>query len=339
VNDHRSDPGAQALGDFVVDAEVVGTRLDVAVAGALAISRSRAAARIADGDVTVDGRAVNKQHRLRAGERVVMSEPAPPVAAGPAPPVPPVRFEDEHLLVVAKPAGLVVHPGAGTRDGTLVDALLATGGPLAPAGGEGRPGIVHRLDRDTSGLLMIARTDEAHAGLVAALRERRVTRHYLALVAGVPRAARGRIEGPIGRDPTDRLRFAVVADGKPAVTRYRTLATGSVPDLAAHRAEVSLLACRLESGRTHQIRVHLTTLGHPVVGDPTYGRRTELARALGLTRPFLHAAALAFDHPVTGDRIDLVEPLPQALADALALAAIEAPGAERLGEGDLVTGS
>jgi 23S rRNA pseudouridine1911/1915/1917 synthase len=334
-----SDQDAPGREVFVADADLDGIRLDVAVAAALAMARRRAAARIADGDVAGDGRVVGKQHRMRAGEQVAIGEPAPPAAAGPAPPVPPVRFEDEHLLVVAKPAGLVVHPGAGTPDGTLVDALLAAGGELAPAGGEGRPGIVHRLDRDTSGLLMIARTDEAHAGLVTALRERRVTRHYLALVAGAPRAARGRIEGPIGRDPADRLRFAVVADGKPAVTRYRTLATGAAPDLAAHRAEVALLACRLESGRTHQIRVHLTTLGHPIVGDPTYGRRTELARAVGLTRPFLHAAALAFDHPVTRERIDLVEPLPEALADALALVGIEAPGAERLGEGELVTGS
>jgi len=333
------DQDGDRVAGFVADAESDGVRLDVAVAGVLAISRSRAAARIADGDVTVDGRVVNKQHRLRPGEQVAFTAPAPPPAAGPPPAVPPVRFEDEHLLVVAKPAGLVVHPGAGTPDGTLIDALVGAGGALAPAGGAGRPGVVHRLDRDTSGLLMVARTDEAHAGLVEALRERRVTRHYLALVAGIPRAARGRIEGPIGRDPLDRLRFAVVADGKPAVTRYRTLATGLAPDVAAHRGEVALLACRLESGRTHQIRVHLTTLGHPIVGDPTYGRRAELARSLGLSRPFLHAAALAFDHPITGERIDLVEPLPEALAGALDRVGIEAPGPERLGEGELATGA
>lgn len=333
------DQDVDRVEGFVADAELDGVRLDVAVAGVLAISRSRAAARIADGDVTVDGRVVNKQHRMRAGEQVAFTAPAPPPAAGPPPAVPPVRFEDEHLLVVAKPAGLVVHPGAGTPDGTLIDALVAAGGALAPAGGAGRPGVVHRLDRDTSGLLMVARTDEAHAGLVEALRERRVTRHYLALVAGIPRAARGRIEGPIGRDPLDRLRFAVVTDGKPAVTRYRTLATGLAPDMAAHRAEVALLACRLESGRTHQIRVHLTTLGHPIVGDPTYGRRAELARSVGLSRPFLHAAALAFDHPITGERIDLVEPLPEALAGALDLVGIEAPGPERLGEGESAAGA
>jgi 23S rRNA pseudouridine1911/1915/1917 synthase len=330
-----SGPEVDRLEAFVAETVLDGVRLDVAVAGQLGISRSRAAARIAAGDVTVDGRIVNKQHRMRAGERIAIAEPAPPPAAGPAPPTPPIRFEDEHLLVVAKPAGLVVHPGAGTPDGTLIDALLAEGGPLAPAGGEGRPGVVHRLDRDTSGLLMVARTDAAHAGLVEALRERRVTRHYLALVAGIPRAARGRIEGPIGRDPGDRLRFAVVADGKPAVTRYRTLATGTAPELVAHRAEVALLACRLESGRTHQIRVHLTTLGHPIVGDPTYGRRSELARSVALARPFLHAAALAFDHPITGERIDLVEPLPEELAHALDLVGIDPPTPELLAEGDV----
>lgn len=331
-----SGTDADAARGFVADPDLDGVRLDVAVAGWLEVSRSRSVARIAAGDVTVDGRTVTKQHRMRAGERVAIAEPAPPPEAGPAPPVPPIRFEDEHLVVVAKPAGMVVHPGAGTPDGTLVDALLAAGGPLAPAGGDGRPGVVHRLDRDTSGLLMVARTDAAHAGLVEALRERQVTRHYLALVAGIPRNARGRIEGPIGRDPGDRLRFAVVADGKPAVTRYRTLSTGAAPDLVAHRAEVALLACRLESGRTHQIRVHLTALGNPIVGDPTYGRRAELARSVGLSRPFLHAAALAFDHPITGQRIDLVEPLPDELAHALDLVGIDPPGPDRLAEGELV---
>ena len=325
------------ISDFVVTDELEGLRLDVVLAARLALSRSRAAARVAAGDVTVDGRDVNKQHRMRVGERVTITAAAPPPAPGPAPPMPPVRFEDEHVLVVAKPAGLVVHPGAGTPDGTLIDALLAAGGPLAPAGGKGRPGIVHRLDRDTSGLLMIARTDRAHAGLVEALRERQVTRHYLALVAGIPRAARGRVEGPIGRDPVDRLRFAVVSDGKPAVTRYRTLGTGLAPEMVAHRGQVALLACRLESGRTHQIRVHLTTLGHPIVGDPTYGRRAELARAVGVSRPFLHATALAFDHPVTGERIDLVEPLPEELAAALATVGIEAPDPALLREAEPLT--
>jgi 23S rRNA pseudouridine1911/1915/1917 synthase len=321
---------------FVADEVLDGVRLDVALAEQLDVSRSRAAARITAGDVTIDGSSVNKQHRMRVGERVTIAEAAPPPPPGPALALPPVRFQDDHLVVVAKPAGLVVHPGAGTPDGTLVDALLAAGISLAPAGGEGRPGIVHRLDRDTSGLLMVACSDEAHTGLVEALRERRVTRHYLTMVAGIPRAARGRIEGPIGRDPSDRLRFAVVTDGKPAVTRYRTLATGVVPEVPEHRASVALLACRLESGRTHQIRVHLTTLGHGVVGDPTYGRRAELARAVALTRPFLHATALAFDHPVTGERIDLVEPLPAELLQALAIVGIEPPDPAQLAESDLV---
>ena len=310
---------------FVAEESAVGDRLDVVLAAHLGVSRSQAAARIAAGDVTVDGRASTKHHRVRTGEHIEVADPAP-VQGPAAPPVPPIRYEDEHLLVVAKPAGLVVHPGPGHASGTLVDALLAAGFDLAPAGGEGRPGIVHRLDRDTSGLLVVARTDAAHAGLVAALQRRDVSRRYLALVSGVPAADRGRIEAPIGRDPRDRKRFAVVTDGKPAVTRYVSLGRGEVPDVPPHRSTVSLLACRLETGRTHQIRVHLTTLGHPVVGDPTYGRRADVAAGLGLTRPFLHATALAFGHPVTGAHVALDEPLPDDLAVALVPTGIAPPG-------------
>ena len=313
------------MNELLAPASVAGDRLDVVLAAHLGISRSRAAARIAAGDVTVDGKPSTKHHRVRAGEHIEIAAPAP-IERPDAPPVPPIRYEDKHLLVVAKPAGMVVHPGPGHASGTLVDALAAAGHELAPAAGDGRPGIVHRLDRDTSGLLVVARTDVAYAGLVAALQHRDVSRRYLALVSGVPGADRGRIEAPIGRDPRDRKRFAVVTDGKPAVTRYVSLARGTVPDVPPHRATVSLLACRLESGRTHQIRVHLTTLGHPVVGDPTYGRRADVAAGLGLTRPFLHAAALAFDHPVTGTRVAVEEPLPDELVAALEAAGIAPPG-------------
>jgi 23S rRNA pseudouridine1911/1915/1917 synthase len=309
---------------FDVDAHREGVRLDVAVAEHLGCSRSRAAARIAADEVLVDARPTTKQHRLRSGERVEVLEAAPAPAA-PAPALPPVRFEDEHLLVVAKPAGLVVHPGAGHPDGTLVRALAGAGYDLAPAGGEGRPGIVHRLDRDTSGLLVVARTDAAHAGLVAAMRDRQVTRRYLALVRGVPSATRGRIDAPIGRDPAARTRFAVVRDGKPAVTRYRVLGRGQAPVVERARAELALLRCRLETGRTHQIRVHLTTYGHPIVGDPTYGAAGDVARALGLERPFLHAVDLAFDHPVSGQRVRVTEPLPADLTAALERAQLVLP--------------
>jgi hypothetical protein len=188
--------------------------------------------------------------------------------------------------------------------------------PLAPAGGDERPGIVHRLDRDTSGLLLVAKTDEAHAGLVDALRDRRVERRYLAMVDGIPSSPRARIEAPIGRDPRDRLRFAVVAGGREAVTRYVLLAEGAVVAADGQSRPVALLACRLETGRTHQIRVHLSSIGHPVCGDATYRADVRRSRALGLERPFLHAVALALDHPVSGERLELTEPVPDELVAA-----------------------
>jgi 23S rRNA pseudouridine1911/1915/1917 synthase len=312
------------VSDFHIGEEHRGSRLDVVLADLLGESRSRAAVRIADGRVTVDGRVVGKNHRVTAGEHVEVAAAEVAASTNPAPPLPPVRYEDEHLLVVAKPAGLVVHPGHGNPDGTLVDALQAAGTPLAPAGGAERPGIVHRLDRDTSGLLAVAKTDEAHAGLVEQLRVRRVERRYLALVDGVPPRPRARIEAPIGRDPRDRLRFAVVATGREAVTRYEVLGEGHAQNADGISGEVSLLSCRLETGRTHQIRVHLASLGNPVSGDTTYRADVRLARALGLTRPFLHAAALTFDHPVTGTRVEVTEPLPADLRAAATIAGLEA---------------
>lgn len=307
---------------FTIGDDQAGDRLDVIVAAVLELSRSRAAARIQAGEVTVDGEVVGKQHRPRVGQTVeVAAETAPPPTAAPA--LPPVRYRDDHLVVVAKPPGLVVHPGAGHATDTLVDALRAAGVPLAPAGGELRPGIVHRLDRDTSGLLVVASTDEAYAGLTRQLAEREVTRRYLALVVGVPTEPRGRIEAPIGREPGSRTRFGVVAGGKPAVTRYRVLADGVVAGPKEQR--VSLLTCQLETGRTHQIRVHLTALGHPVVGDPTYGPRRRLAEALGARRPLLHAASLRLRHPVTAAEIAVDEPPPDDLRAACAAVGIDPP--------------
>jgi 23S rRNA pseudouridine1911/1915/1917 synthase len=312
---------------FVVADHDEGDRLDVVIARTLDLPRAQVTGRIDAGEVTVDGAVVRRSHRVRPGERVALeaveASPGPP-----PPPLPPIRFRDEHLVVVAKPPGLVVHPGAGHPSGTLVDALAAAGIALAPAGGEGRPGVVHRLDRDTSGLLVVACTDPVHAALVDALRRREVARRYLALVDGVPKARVGRIEAPIGRDPVHRRRFATIPEGKPSTTRYTTLATGDVDG-----RPVSLLACRLESGRTHQIRVHLTAIGHPVLGDPVYGPRPTVAAELGLPRPALHAGRLAFTHPVTGATIDLAEPLPNDLVAALARAGIAAPDvAEVLGD-------
>lgn len=309
---------------FVATEDQDGVRLDVAVAAVLGISRSQAASQIDADLVVVDGRVRPRHHRLRPGETIEVRA-APGRNTLPPPAVPPVRYDDEHLLVIAKPAGMVVHPGAGHPEGTLVDALRAARHTLAPAAGELRPGIVHRLDRDTSGLLMIARTDEAYRGLVAALRRRTVRRGYLALVRGVPEVARGRIDAPIGRDPHQRTRFAVTRAGKPSITRYRVLSSGIIPGVPEPRSEVALLACALETGRTHQIRVHLTTLGHPVVGDPTYGPATDAARALALDRPFLHAASLRFTHPVTGAAVAVDEPLPDSLMDALRRADIALP--------------
>ena len=300
----------------------VGQRLDVVLAELLAESRSRAAARIDAGEVTLDGRTVARNRRVARGQVLALAASAPPPTSGPPPALPPVRYEDEHLLVLAKPAGLVVHPGAGHDDGTLVDALCGAGLELATAGDRDRPGIVHRLDRDTSGLLLVAKTDDAYHGLVDALRERRVERRYLALVDGLPARSRARIEAPIGRDPRDRMRFAVVADGREAITRYVVLAQGAAQTRDEGARPVCLLACRLETGRTHQIRVHLSSIGHPVCGDATYRADVRLSRALGLHRPFLHAASLALDHPVTGARLEVAEPVPDDLRAAAVAAGV-----------------
>lgn len=292
-----------------VGPEHAGRRLDAALADWSATSRSAAARWLDEAEATVDGLPVRRSHVLNPGEEIhVPALPLPDLA--PAPPLPPVRHRDEHLLVVAKPAGLVVHAGAGHRGDTLVDALQAAGIPLAAGGGEHRPGIVHRLDRDTSGLLVVASTDAAHAGLVAQLRERTMNRRYLALVRGVPPAS-GTVDAPIGRDPTDRQRFACVPDGKPARTHFVRIAVGQ-----ADGNDVSVLACRLETGRTHQIRVHLRAVGHPVLGDDRYGGDGVASRALEVPRVALHAARLGFDHPVLDGGVDLVEPVPEDLAGA-----------------------
>lgn len=299
---------------FVVGEEEAGERLDVVLAERLAVSRSQAGRRLEAGEVEVDGQPAVKSLRVQAGQRVRVAMPAS-AAPTPAPDAPPIRYEDEHLAVLSKPAGLVTHPGAGTPDGTLVQALQAAGVPLAPAGGAVRPGIVHRLDKDTSGLLVVAKTDVAFAGLVAALKEHRVERRYVAAVEGHLPTPRGRVDAPIGRDPGNRKRFACVPEGKRAVTHWEQLASAPVPEPLD--GEVSLVRCRLETGRTHQIRVHLAYAGHPVVGDRVYGARRDLHPRLGLDRFFLHAHELAFTHPVTGEDVAVTEPLPADLRDAL----------------------
>jgi 23S rRNA pseudouridine1911/1915/1917 synthase len=267
-------------------------------------SRATAERLVEAGGVRVGGTARPKSYRLAAGEEV---EFAPPVPVGlitrPEPMELRIAYEDEHLLVVDKPAGLTVHPGSGRDTGTLVHGLLGrvAGGP------EERPGIVHRLDRDTSGLMVVARTEEAFRGLQVLVRKRSLERGYLALVHGRPQSRRGLIEAPIGRDRRDPTRQSLDTDTpREAVTHFEL-----VELLDGH----ALLSVRLETGRTHQIRVHLTAIGLPVVGDPVYG-----VRGFGLERQFLHAASLAFPHPVTGEQIATGSPLPADLAEALELA-------------------
>ncbi len=291
-----------------IPAALAGERLDRVVALVTGASRADAAALVATGGATLDGERVSGKHRVRAGQLLAVDPellpPAPLPAADPAVPVP-VAHVDDAVIVVDKPAGLVVHPGAGAPDGTLVNGLLARFPELAAVGDPARPGIVHRLDKGTSGLMVVARTRSAYEHLLDALARHDVTREYVALVRGVPAAASGLIDAPLGRSPRDPLRRAVVTGGRPARTRYEVL-----EQFGSH----ALLRCALETGRTHQIRVHLAAIGHPVVGDPTYGGAHD---AFGLDRPFLHAARLSFEHPVDGRRVTFESPLPGDLAGVL----------------------
>ncbi|HET8530441.1 MAG TPA: RluA family pseudouridine synthase, partial [Methylomirabilota bacterium] len=257
----------------VVEGDSAGARLDQWLAGRLPeLSRMRVKALIAGGRTRVDGRAVKAAHRVQAGEHVEVTIP-PPARDGIAPEAVPLHvvFEDAHVLVVDKPAGMVTHPGAGRIDGTLAAAALAHAPEMAGVGSPRRPGIVHRLDKGTSGLIVLAKTQAAYDGLTAQLARRTVSRRYLALAQGAMRRAQGTVDAPIGRDPRSRVRMAIVPEGrgKRAVTHYRVLER-----FGGGASAVTLIECRLETGRTHQIRVHLASLGHPLLGDETYrGRR------------------------------------------------------------------
>lgn len=281
-----------------------GTRLDRFLAAPLG-SRAYAQALIDAGHVRVDGEVVPKRHLVRAGETVEVDErrgeASPEIEAGPVAEFT-VAYEDEYLLVVDKPAGVVVHPARGHWTGTLAQALADRA-----AGGEERwrAGIVHRLDRDTSGLLVVAKSDAVHRALKALLARRRLRREYLALVDGHPSARTGTIDAPIGRDRRDRKLMSIDTD-EPREARTHFELERLLPAAA-------LLRVVLETGRTHQIRVHLAAIGHPVSGDPVYG----VAGRFGLSRQFLHAARLAFLHPVTRARVDVMSPLPEDLAAAL----------------------
>ncbi len=289
----------------IVDAGEAGERLDLWLARRRPEhSRARWQQLIRAGGVRVNGRPSKPHRRLAAGERVSWTEPEPmretPLIAEDIPLH--ILFEDEEMVVLDKPPGLVVHPAPGHESGTLVNALLHHCADLAGIGGERRPGIVHRLDRDTSGVMVAAKTERAMTALQRQFRARRVRKEYRALVWGCPEPPVGRIETLIGRSPAHRKKMSArVATGRPAVTHYEVLETYET---------VSLLALRIETGRTHQIRVHLAHIGHPVVGDPIYGRGRRGALPLPAGRQMLHAASLAFDHPRTGERLEFVAPMP-----------------------------
>ena len=316
-------PAAPAAADEVHDLAVpaglaAGTRLDTWLAHVLpALSRARLQALMRDGLVTLNDRAAKPSDRPRPGSPVLVRVPAP-TPATPQPEALPldVVYEDADIVVLDKPAGLVVHPAPGHASGTLVNALLHHCDDLAGVGGVERPGIVHRLDKDTTGLMVVAKHDAAMAALVQAFQSGRVHKEYLALAHGAPPREAGTIETRLGRHPRDRKRMAVVArGGKTATTHYRVIA----------RADgLALIRVRLETGRTHQIRVHLAHLGAPLVGDPLYGspRRDKALPFPPPGRQMLHAAALAFSHPVTGQPLSFQRPPPadmQALLDALHL--------------------
>lgn len=311
---------------LVVPADARGDRIDRVVAALLDEPRAQAQARVGRGEVTVDGTVVRKSYRVHGGEQVVVADV--PTASVTAPPPVAVRFADDHVMVVAKPAGMVVHPGAGVRDGTLVDALRAMGVSLADGDDPARPGIVHRLDRGTSGLLVVARTGEALRGLREQFDAHGTTRRYWALVDGAPAHARATIDAPIARHPGDRTRFRTAPGGRPAVSRY---------EVERSWGRATSLRVTLETGRTHQVRVHLAALGHPVVGDRAYGASPALAAELGLDRPALHAEHLGFAHPITGTRVTVEEPCPDDLRRAVRL--LDAAGGSHPRDHDSGVGS
>ncbi|MBW3666496.1 MAG: RluA family pseudouridine synthase [Actinobacteria bacterium] len=287
-----------------VPAHLDGERVDKVLAELFDLSRSRARA-LAEQGVTIDGEEAGPSDRVRSGQEIGASSPEVELVLVPEPVQFGILYEDEDLVVVDKPPGLVVHPGAGNRGGTLAAGLLHRFPELAGVGPPGRAGLVHRLDKDTSGALLVARSEAGFDALTRALRARKIERVYLALVEGIMAAPTGTVEAPIGRDPVHATRRAVSHGGKPARTHYRM-----VEELT--RRGLSLLEVRLETGRTHQIRVHLAAISHPVAGDRVYGTLTP-----ELPRMFLHAARLGFDHPRREERIEITSELPRDLATAL----------------------
>ncbi len=294
-----------------------GERLDAALARMFGLSRARAAELIGDGSVLVGGRPAAKSDRVPAGEWLDVTLPQPATAPPPPEPVPglTVVYEDADIMVVDKPRGVAAHPTPGWTGPTVLQGLAAAGHSIATSGAAERQGIVHRLDANTSGLMVVAKSERAYSALKQAFRDREVDKVYHALVQGHPDPLRGTVDAPIARHPSGDGRFAVVAGGRPSVTHYDTL--------EAFRA-ASLTEVLLETGRTHQIRVHMAAIRHPCVGDRLYGADPVLAARLGLTRQWLHAVRLGFSHPGDGRRVEFTSAYPDDLAHALDVLRAEA---------------
>ena len=288
-----------------------GMRLDAALARLFGLSRTAAAALIEAGDASLDGRSASKSDRLTAGSWLEVTLPAPAAAPTADPhPVPGLNvvYADDHIVVVDKPIGVAAHPSPGWTGPTVVDGVAAMGHRISTSGAAERQGVVHRLDAGTTGLMVLAKSERAYTLLKRAFKEREVSKVYHALVQGHPDPTRGTIDAPIDRHPSSDWRFAVVAGGKPSITHYDTV--------EAFRA-ATLLEVTLETGRTHQIRVHFSALRHPCVGDLMYGADPTLAARLGLTRQWLHAHRLGFAHPDTGERVEFTSPYPDDLRNSL----------------------
>jgi 23S rRNA pseudouridine1911/1915/1917 synthase len=325
---------AKARGNVshTVRADEAGGRIDVFIAEAgLLASRAMAQKLIERNCVRVNGQTVTKRYKPRGGDRITIEIPpsesseliAEDIALD-------IRYEDEYLIVLSKAAGMVVHPAHGHWSGTLVHALLGYSEDLGTLAGDERPGIVHRLDKDTSGLMLVAKNDDVQRALQSAIKQRLVERRYVTLVHGRIVPDTGLVDAPIGRHPKEPRKMWVsdAAGARQAVTSFRTLErfeAGAVDD------GYTLVECKLQTGRTHQIRVHMAYIKHAVVGDPLYGRR-RLKEDLGLERQFLHSYSLAFDHPVTGERVALVDPIPADLAAALGSIADRSAGVTPAGE-------
>ncbi len=323
VDDSDDDLSADDGGETITGTIPAGERLDKALSAASGLSRERVKALIGEGAVLVGGKPVKSGSAKSATQAEFTIEVPAPAPAEAIPQDIPLKvvFEDEHLIVIDKPAGMVVHPAAGNPDGTLVNALLwhcahNSGGQLSGIGGVARPGIVHRIDKDTSGLLVAAKSDAAHEGLAKQFADHSIERAYRAVVKGHPDPASGTVRGRIGRSNKDRKKMAVLGDdetrGKHAVTHYRTL-----QDLKG----AALIECTLETGRTHQIRVHMSSIGHALLGDPIYGRSDSRFRPilgrLSFQRQALHAAVLGFIHPVTGDRVHFSSDIPHDMLELI----------------------